>query len=49
MVQHVMLITLLLHEEDGEGAARAMLLAIKEGGISPEEVDYVNAHGTVHL
>ncbi len=32
--------------EDGEGAARAMLLAIKEGGISPEEVDYVNAHGT---
>lgn len=32
--------------EDGEGAARAMLHAIKEGGISPEEVDYVNAHGT---
>lgn len=32
--------------EDGEGIARAMLLAIKEAGISPEEVDYVNAHGT---
>lgn len=32
--------------EDGEGAARAMLLAIKEAGIKPEEVDYINAHGT---
>ncbi|HHX56055.1 MAG TPA: beta-ketoacyl-ACP synthase II [Clostridiales bacterium] len=32
--------------EDGEGAARAMLLAIKEGGILAEEVDYINAHGT---
>ena len=32
--------------EDGEGAARAMLLAIEEAGIKPEEVDYVNAHGT---
>jgi 3-oxoacyl-[acyl-carrier-protein] synthase II len=30
----------------GEGAARAMNLAIKEGNISPEDVDYVNAHGT---
>lgn len=32
--------------DDGEGAARAMLLAINEGGIKPEDVDYVNAHGT---
>jgi 3-oxoacyl-[acyl-carrier-protein] synthase II len=32
--------------EDGEGAARAMLLAVKEAGIKPEEVDYINAHGT---
>lgn len=32
--------------EDGEGAARAMTLAIEEGGIKPEDVNYVNAHGT---
>ena len=32
--------------EDGEGAARAMLLAIEEAGIKPENVDYINAHGT---
>lgn len=32
--------------EDGDGAARAMLLAIEEAGISPSEVDYINAHGT---
>lgn len=31
---------------DGEGAARAMELAIKEAGIKPEEVSYINAHGT---
>jgi len=31
---------------DGEGAARAMDLAIKEAGISPDEVSYINAHGT---
>ena len=32
--------------EDGSGAAKAMELAIKEGGIRPSEVDYINAHGT---
>jgi 3-oxoacyl-[acyl-carrier-protein] synthase II len=32
--------------EDGEGAARAMEFAIKEAGIQPEDVDYINAHGT---
>ena len=32
--------------EDGSGAAKAMEMAIADGGIAPEEVDYVNAHGT---
>lgn len=31
---------------DGEGAARAMELAINEAGIAIEEVSYINAHGT---
>ncbi|MDA3853885.1 MAG: beta-ketoacyl-[acyl-carrier-protein] synthase family protein, partial [Bacteroidales bacterium] len=31
---------------DGEGAAKAMELALEEGGIKPEEVDYLNAHAT---
>lgn len=31
---------------DGDGAARAITEAIKEAGIQPEEVNYVNAHGT---
>lgn len=32
--------------EDGEGAARAMTFAMNEAGIAPEQVDYINAHGT---
>jgi 3-oxoacyl-[acyl-carrier-protein] synthase-1 len=33
-------------EPQGDGLARAMALAIEESGISPAEVDYINAHGT---
>ena len=32
--------------EDGEGAVRVMELALKKGGIRPDQVDYINAHGT---
>ena len=32
--------------EEGSGAAKAMELAMKEGGVRPSEVDYINAHGT---
>ncbi len=33
-------------DPEGRAAARAMTLAMEEGGISPEQVDYINAHGT---
>ncbi|HJB89577.1 MAG TPA: beta-ketoacyl-ACP synthase II [Candidatus Blautia excrementigallinarum] len=32
--------------EDGSGAARAMTLAMEEAGAKPEEIEYINAHGT---
>lgn len=32
--------------EDGNGAATAMLNALKDGGVAPEELTYINAHGT---
>lgn len=32
--------------EDGEGAARAMTIALEDAGLPPESVDYINAHGT---
>jgi 3-oxoacyl-[acyl-carrier-protein] synthase II len=32
--------------EDGDGARRAMAMAVRKAGIAPEQVDYINAHGT---
>ena len=31
---------------EGEGAAEAMKMAIRDAGLNPEDVDYINAHGT---
>ena len=35
-----------LPSETGEGAQRCMKNALKDGGIAPEEIGYINAHGT---
>jgi 3-oxoacyl-[acyl-carrier-protein] synthase II len=32
--------------EDGDGAFRCMMMALKRAGISPAEIDYIHAHGT---
>ena len=35
---------------DGSGGARAMAMALKDGGVEPQQVGYINAHGTsTHL
>lgn len=33
-------------EENGQGAAKAMEYAMKEAGLKPSDIDYINAHGT---
>jgi 3-oxoacyl-[acyl-carrier-protein] synthase II len=35
-----------LPAENGDGARRCMLLALKDAGMQPQEIDYINAHGT---
>jgi len=32
--------------DDGEGAARCMRIAVNDAGLDPQDVDYINAHGT---
>jgi len=35
-----------LPPEDADGATRCMIYALRDAGLNPEEVDYINAHGT---
>lgn len=35
--------------EDGAGGAQAIKLALQAGGINPDEIDYINAHGTATI
>ncbi|HID50102.1 MAG TPA: beta-ketoacyl-ACP synthase II, partial [Chromatiales bacterium] len=35
-----------LPSEGGEGASRCMDIAMRHAGVNPEDVDYINAHGT---
>ncbi|CAA7626687.1 beta-ketoacyl-ACP synthase II [Magnetospirillum sp. UT-4] len=35
--------------EDGDGAARAMVAAMKRAGLNTDQIDYVNAHGTATM
>ena len=32
--------------EDGEGGERSMRAALRDAGIEPSDIDYINAHGT---
>jgi 3-oxoacyl-[acyl-carrier-protein] synthase II len=33
-------------DEEGRGAARAMMMALEDAGLAPDRIDYINAHGT---
>jgi 3-oxoacyl-[acyl-carrier-protein] synthase II len=33
-------------DENGDGAVRAMAMALRRSGVDPNEIDYINAHGT---